>query len=130
MSQCVRRLQVHEVRDGRQCLVELVVSQLAAHGWRFAHHCVPRRHLLQLREDRPGLGLEQLYEGRVELPPAAGAGNFDGSLDPAGVVEHLGDIGQVDQAGRRQYLLALRAVGLPLAVPALEGLGDAVPDGI
>ncbi len=32
------------------------------------------------------------------------------------------------QAGGRQHLLALDAVGFPLAVPALEGLGDAVPD--
>ena len=32
------------------------------------------------------------------------------------------------QAGRWQHLLALDAVGFPLAIPALEGLGDAVPD--
>ena len=71
-------------------------SRLSGRG--LAHHRVPGRHLIQLPEDRLGLGREQLHQSRVELAAAAGAGHFDGSLDPTGVMEHLNDIGEVDQA--------------------------------
>src|SRR5688572_27824921 len=43
-------------------------------------------------------------------------------------MEHLDNIGEMHQTSRRQHLLALNAVRLALAVPALKGLGDAVPN--
>jgi hypothetical protein len=43
-------------------------------------------------------------------------------------VEHLHEVGEMHQAGRLQHVLALDAVGFSLAVPPLEGLGDAVAD--
>jgi hypothetical protein len=44
------------------------------------------------------------------------------------VIEDRGDIREVNQASRKQHILALQAIGLALAVPALKSLGDAVSD--
>ena len=128
MAQGVRRLQVHEVRDGRQHPVEFVVAQLSAGGRGLAHHRVPGRRLIQLPENRLGFGREQLHESRIELAAAAGAGHSDGSLYTTGVMENLNDIGEMHQACRRRHLFTRNAVGFTLAVPALESLGHAVPD--
>jgi hypothetical protein len=60
--------------------------------------------------------------------PERSRANGDGGVHPAGPVEHLHDVGQVDDARLHGDLLALGSVRNTLAVPPLERLLDAAPD--
>ena len=89
---------------------------------------VPAAGLVQTREHRCGLPGEDVHDLRVELRPAPLPGHRDGRLGAARPVEDLHHVGQRDQPGGEQDLLSPGALGDALAVPALEGLLDAVPD--
>ena len=124
------RLQVDEVADRVECCVELDVGELHAEGWFDRHHRVPAAHGVELVEQVRRHLAEELDELRVELGPAARPGHGDRGVDASDPVEDLDDVGEVHQPGGHQDLRAAGPVRLALAVPALEGLLDAVADAL
>ena len=85
-------------------------------------------HPLELPEQRPGLGREQVYQRGVELGAPASPGDRDGGVHSVGPLEDHRHVGQVHQPGREQDLLALYPGRFALAVPALERLSHAGAD--
>ena len=92
-----------------------------------SHQRLPARHGLQL-DEQLGAGRRTVDQRRVELRAAPLAGDRHRRLDAARLMEHLDDVGQVDQPGRQLQLFARGAIGLALAVPTFERLRHAAPD--
>ena len=126
MPDGVRRLHVGEVGDRLQRGVELGTGQPYAQGWLRPDDGVPAADLVQAGEQRRRLAGEDVHDPRVELRPAPLPGHRDRGVRPAGPVKDLDHVGQGDQPGGHQDFLPFRPLRHALAVPALEGLLDAV----
>ena len=91
-------------------------------------HSPPAGGQVQILEQHRRLSRDEIGQRGVELGTAALAGNAHRPVITRGAVIDLDHVGQGNDPGRQQQVLALRAVRAPFPVPALEGLADRVAD--
>ena len=126
MTRPERRPQVGEVGHGLQSRVEFTLAQLAAQSRLGLDQRLEFGHGVQVGEDLTGGAAEQVHQPRVELRAPPGPGHLDGSFDAPRPVEHLDDVGEVEQPHRTRDVLAPDTVGDSLGVPAREDLPERV----
>jgi hypothetical protein len=124
MAQRERRLQVHEVRDGRQRPVGLVRRQLYGQGGFRGDDRLPGRGGLQAAEDLRGPVAHQRGQRRVELPPGPAAGQCRRAGNAADPVRHLHELGELGDPGRDRDRAGLQRARPAPPVPLLVGRAD------
>ena len=129
MAQGERRLQVHEVRDGRQRPVELVRRQLHRQGGLGRDHDPPGRGRLQAAEYLLRPGAQQRGQVRVKLLARSPAGHRGGPGHAADPVRHLHELGELGDPGRDRDRAALQRARPAVPVPLLVRRADPGADG-
>ena len=127
MPEGVGRLEVGEVRHGRERRVELLVRQDDLEIGLRCDHGVPRRRRLDVAEQLRRIPAEGVHDRRVELRAAPLAGDRGGGRNTARPMEDLDDVGKAHEPRGDGDVLSADLAGGALAVPALEGLSQAVP---
>ena len=130
MPDGVRRLHVGEVRDGLQHGLDLLIAQPDAESWFRRHDRVPGAGAVQACVQRRRLGDEEVHDGGIELGSPPLPGDLDRGVETARAVKRLDHVGERDQPGGQEDLLAPGPIRDSLAVPALERLLDTVANAL
>ncbi len=95
MSECVRRLQVDEIRNRAQGIVEFVAREDEREPGLRVDHGLPGPDSVELSEDHVGVRAQESRQRRIELLAGAIPRELLGRLDAPDAVRDLGELRQL-----------------------------------